>query len=119
MNVYKQEILNHYRHPRNFGELANKTHSAKGTNASCGDTIQIDLIIDNGKVKEVAFSGEGCAVAMASASMLTEKVKTLNLTKIKELNETYVIEYLGKLNPSRKKCALLPLKVLQEAIEGE
>ena len=119
-NLYRENILDHYKNPRNFGKLQNPSASLKLYNSACGDEIemQIKFQMTNDKlqiIKEIKFSGQGCAVSMASASMLTEKVKGLTFQKIQNLTTKDILKMLGvSLSPSRLKCAILPLEVLQK-----
>lgn len=130
-DIYRENILDHYKNPRNFGKLKNPTASFSLYNSACGDKITMELRVKNpaspagkqeSKVKiidEIKFSGEGCAISMASASMLTEKVMGENIHKIKKLNMQDILDMLGiTLTPTRLKCALLPLEVLQKAINS-
>ena len=120
MDLYREIILDHYKHPRNFGALEKPDAKASEYNTTCGDRISIELRVNAStrqSIKEICFSGEGCAISMASASMLTEKVKGMRLKDIIALNTDDITDMLGtELTPSRTKCALLPLEVLQKAI---
>ena len=117
MDIYREIILDHYKHPRNFGSLKKPTATAYALNATCGDKIQMDVMIKNGKITDVKFSGNGCAISQASASMLTEKVKSMDAKKIMKLTTDDILNMLEtSLTPSRVKCAVLPLEVLQKAI---
>ncbi|MBI4991341.1 SUF system NifU family Fe-S cluster assembly protein [Candidatus Gottesmanbacteria bacterium] len=121
-DIYRENILDHYKNPRNFGKLKNPTASFSLYNSACGDKIEIQLKMKNEKLKiieDIRFSGEGCAISMASASMLTEKVMRKNIHEIKKLNTQDILDMLGiTLTPTRLKCALLPLEVLQKAINS-
>lgn len=118
--MYREIILDHYKHPRNFGRLPHATASANAYNATCGDKIVMEIIIDNKKIKDIRFSGEGCAISQASASMLTEKVKGMKKTEVMKLGAKNIIDMIGTtLTPSRTKCATLPLEVLQKAISSQ
>ncbi len=117
MDMYRELILDHYKHPRNFGTLAKPDATAHAYNATCGDTIQMDVKISNGKITDIKFSGNGCAISQASASMLTEKVKAMDVKKVMKLTTDDILEMLETtLTPSRVKCAVLPLEVLQNAL---
>ncbi len=116
MDFYRDLILDHYRNPRNFGHLTKPDVVMEEHNVSCGDRIVMEITFDS-RIKDIRFNGEGCAISQASASMLTEKVKGLETKKILSLRPEDIIEMLGTtLTPSRVKCALLPLEVLQKAI---
>lgn len=121
MDLYRENILDHYKNPRNFGKLQNPSASLKLYNSACGDEIemQIQFRIYNSKfiINDIRFSGQGCAVSMASASMLTEKVKGKTIEKIQNLTTKDILKMLGvSLSPSRLKCAILPLEVLQKTV---
>jgi nitrogen fixation NifU-like protein len=120
-DFYKEYILDHYRNPRNFGHLEHPTAKAEDLNPLCGDTITMELAVDDaGKVSEVKFSGRGCAISQASASMLTESIKGLSLEEVAKLSPDAVLEKVGiGISPTRMKCALLGLKVLKSAALGE
>lgn len=120
MNLYRQKILDHYKNPRNFGEIKDKSKSTYGENPSCGDSVKIDAVIKGGKIEDIKFSGEGCAIAIASASMLTEKVKGMEITEITDFDFDYIQNMLEiEVNPSRKRCAMLALTVLKKLILKE
>ncbi len=118
-DVYRQQILDHYRNPRNYGELSEPTFSHVGENTMCGDEIEIDIKVDEDDVIEaVAFRGDGCAISQASASMLTEELEGMTLEELDALDRDDVIEMLGvDLSPMRIKCAVLPEKVAQDGAD--
>lgn len=124
MDLYREQILDHYKHPRNFGHLSGADVTNEEVNVSCGDRIAIDIRFGTdteGKriIEEIRFSGEGCAINQASASMLTEKITGMNVTDILGLGTPDIEEMLGTtLTPSRVKCAVLPLEVIQKAIQN-
>ena len=119
-DFYRENILDHYRHPHNKGELAQPTHTHQEDNPLCGDVIRIDLHVnENDVIDQVRFSGEGCAISQASASMLTEMLEGKTLEEAKQLGKEDILAALGiELGPVRLKCALLSLKVLKGAVYG-
>jgi nitrogen fixation NifU-like protein len=124
-DMYRQQILDHYKNPRNYGEMEDPTFSHVGENPSCGDTIKMDVRLeDDGETIEyVAFSGDGCAISQASASMLSQKLPGTTLSELKEMDRDDVVDMLGvDISPMRIKCAVLAEKVAQDGAkiyEGE
>jgi nitrogen fixation NifU-like protein len=119
-DLYRDEILEHYREPHNFGTLEAPDASHEGHNPLCGDRITMMLTIDSaGKIGEVAFSGRGCAISQASASMLTDEIKGRPLAEVEQMTNQDILDLLGiEISPARLKCALLSLDTLQRALEG-
>jgi len=118
--IYQENILDHYKNPRNKGKIQNPTFSAKDTNPFCGDVIQIDLKVKANKIQDIKFDGYACAISIASASILTEMVKQKDLEQIRKMTKQDLLDELQiDLSPTRIKCALLPLKVLKLAAYKE
>jgi nitrogen fixation NifU-like protein len=119
-DFYKENILDHYRHPRNAGKLEHPTHSHEEHNPLCGDVIRMDLRVNEDNIiDQVAFTGKGCAISQASASMLTEMIQGKTLDEAKEIGKEQILEALGiEIGPVRLKCALLSLKVLKAGAYG-
>ena len=118
-DLYRQYILDHFRDPRNHGSIEHPDIHAADTNPLCGDRIAIDLAVQDGRVAEVRFSGRGCAISQASASMLTEKIEGATLDELRAITPQGVLEMLGvEIGPARQRCALLALRVLHEGIGG-
>jgi len=118
-DIYKDIILDYYRNPRNFGDLPNPDVRAKDSNPLCGDVIEMQLKINDGKIEDVRFKGKGCAISQASASMLTETIKGKTLDEVKSMSKNDVLNLLGiDPGPTRIKCALLGLKVVKLGVYG-
>ncbi|HLC59717.1 MAG TPA: SUF system NifU family Fe-S cluster assembly protein [archaeon] len=115
--IYKDKIVDHYKNPRNFGSLKNASSSVKENNPSCGDEIEIQMIIEDNKIKDIKFQGIGCVISVASTSMLTSFIKGKNLEDVQKLTKDDVIGLLGiHLSPVRLKCALLPLNIIRSCL---
>jgi nitrogen fixation protein NifU and related proteins len=118
-DMYREHILDHYKHPRNFGVVKDATVDHEANNPLCGDQIRLTFTV-NGKdeISDVKFTGRGCAISQASASLLTSRVKGKPLAEIKTIDRDQVVAMLGiPISPVRLKCALLSLAVLREGIE--
>jgi len=124
-DMYRQQILDHYKNPRNYGELEDPDFTHVGENPSCGDTIQVDVRLadDAETIKYVSFTGDGCAISMASASMLSEQLTGMTVDELHGLETDDVTEMLGvDISPMRVKCAVLGRQVAQDGAkihEGE
>src|SRR3712207_1788005 len=118
-SLYREVILDHYKRPRNKGTLDPADFSYEDTNPLCGDEVRIDVRVAEDRVAEVRFLGRGCAVSLASASILTEMVQGMPLAEVKALTKDDLLEELGiPVSPARLKCALLGLKVLKAGLYG-
>lgn len=119
-SLYQEVILDHYRNPRNKGRLDPADISYEDDNPLCGDRIRLDLRLDeDGRVAEVAWDGHGCAISMASASMLSQEIQGKTLEDLRQLSKDDILEMLGiELGRVRLKCALLSLKVLKTGAFG-
>lgn len=133
-DFYREIILDHYRRPRNRGALKSPTQRVEGINPVCGDEIRLDLEIEHGVVRDIAFDGQGCSISQSSASMLTERLKGRPVAEVNEvigkframlmdgsppdpdLGDLESLEGVARL-PVRVKCALLCWNVLQQGIE--
>ena len=116
-NLYRERILDHYRDPHNRGTLEDADISCEQDNPVCGDVVRLDVRLSDGRVEEARFSGRGCILSMASASMLTEEILGRTVEALRALQDEDVFEMLGvTLGPTRAKCALLPLRVLQKGL---
>jgi nitrogen fixation NifU-like protein len=118
-DLYREQILDHYRNPRNHGTLEPNDGSFEDTNPLCGDRVRMDVRLDGDRIAEIRFSGRGCAISQASASMLTEMVAGQEIQAVRELTKDDLLEEIGiPISPARLKCALLPLKVLKATAYG-
>jgi nitrogen fixation NifU-like protein len=119
-DLYRELIIDRYKNPQYRGELHPQDITFEDDNPLCGDRIRIDLRVDeNDRVSEALFSGQGCAISLASADLLLEKIQGMTLTEIRELSKDDILDMLGiELGPVRLKCALLSLKVLKAGVYG-
>jgi nitrogen fixation protein NifU and related proteins len=133
-DLYREVILDHFRRPRNRGTLPDATATAEGMNPVCGDEVRIDLKIEGGTVKAIAFDGQGCSISQSSASMMTEQVEGATTDDargmasaframmvdgappVDSLSDIAALEGVAKF-PARVKCALLPWTVLEQGLE--
>ena len=116
--MYQEQILDHYKHPRNFGELPDPDMMARDNNPLCGDDITLYLKVDSGgRIVDAKFRGQGCAISQSSASMLTLMLKGKSVDEAKDIDTERIVRMLGiPLSPVRLKCALLSLQVLKKAL---
>lgn len=119
-DFYREHILDHYAHPRNWGRLQNPDIVADSDDPSCGDQVHLELALDEeGRVRQVAFEGEGCMVSMASASIFTEYLRGKSLEDLERLTEDEAIALLdAPIPPSRRRCALAPLFALRAGLRA-
>ena len=116
-DMYRQQILDHYKNPRNYGEMEDPDFSHVGENPSCGDTIQVDVKLadDDETIEQVAFSGDGCAISQAAASLLTEKLPGKSIDELQAMDTDDIVDLLGvDISPMRIKCAVLARQVAQD-----
>lgn len=118
--MYREQLIDLYQHPLNYGTLEPASFSYEEDNPLCGDVVHIDVRLDdNGRVADVRWHGDGCAVSQASASLLTEEIKGMTLDEIKQFDKQRLLDLLGiPLSMMRVKCALLSLKVLKAGAYG-
>ena len=117
--MYRQQILDHYKNPRNYGELEGADIEHVGENPMCGDTIKmfLELADDEDTIARVSFIGDGCAISQASASMLSGELQGESLSAVREMDRDDIIDMLGvDLSPMRIKCAVLAEKVAQDGV---
>jgi nitrogen fixation NifU-like protein len=114
-DIYREIILDYYRNPRNYGKIESPDIAIRDSNPLCGDELEFHVKIEGDRVKDVKFTGKGCAISQASASMLTEMIMGKSLDDMKKIGKEDMLESLGlpNLGPARIKCALLSLKTLK------
>jgi len=115
--IYKENILDHYRKPRNKQLLENPSVRRHDYNQTCGDEIEVTLVIRDGKITGIGWAGDGCAISQASMSILSKKLKNMTVEDVLRLNQQYVLDLLGiPIGIVRRKCAMLGLRCAQKAI---
>ncbi|MBA3300354.1 MAG: iron-sulfur cluster assembly scaffold protein [Thermoleophilaceae bacterium] len=118
--LYRDYILDHYKEPRNFGELHPHDLEWHDLNPLCGDELGVHLVVKEGKVADLRFHGTGCAISQASASIASEELIGMEVADIGDLSAEWVFDLLGiDISPTRRKCALLTLKVMRGAATGD
>lgn len=118
MDIYKQELLDHYKHPRNCGSLEHADIQTVEINPSCGDSVQLFVQLDNNVITKMTFIGKGCVISQASSSMFTEYCVGKTIEAINALTSADMLAMLGmQLGPTRLKCCLLPLIALQKGLQ--
>ena len=119
-DLYSDYILDHYKQPRNFGELDPHDLDAHDHNPLCGDELGVHIVVRDGKVAELRFHGQGCAISQAAASIASEEYVGMELDEVGELEADWVLDLLGiPISATRRKCALLNLKVMRGAVTGD
>ncbi len=119
-SLFRDHILDHYRHPRCHGTIERPDARVEDANPLCGDRLRMDFRFAEGRVAEVRFSGSGCSISQASASLLCEAIEGKPLEDVKALTRQDVLDLLGldELGPVRSKCAMLALKTVKAAAYG-
>jgi nitrogen fixation NifU-like protein len=119
-DLYRDFILEHYKRPRNFGELEPHDLDAHEYNPLCGDELGVQIRVDGGRIADLRFNGHGCAISQAAASIASEELIGMEVEQAAALDADWMLELLGiAISATRRKCALLSLKVVRHAITGE
>jgi len=120
MDLYREEVMDHYEHPRNMGEIASPDLEGRDSNASCGDMVQFQLSVEDDIIVEVRWKGIGCAITTAAASKLSVYLQGRTLKELREISEEQLIkEAIGfDVNPGRIKCLTLPVRVIRKLSEN-
>ncbi len=117
-DLYRDYILEHYRRPHNFGVLDGPTASFEGANPLCGDRITMQVKVEDGVVKDIGFTGRGCAISQASASLLTDEIKGKPVGDVSAFAATDLLDLLGiEISPARLKCAMLSFDSRQHLLD--
>ena len=118
--LYRDYILDHYKNPKNFGELSEADLEFEDRNPLCGDELTMQLLVEDGKIKELRWHGQGCAISQAAASIASEELVGMPVDKAAKLDADWMLEHMGiEISATRRKCALLNLKVLRGAVTGD
>jgi len=118
--LYRDYILEHYKQPRNFGELPERDLEFHDKNPLCGDEMEVQIVVEDGKIADLKWHGQGCAISQAAASIASEELIGMPLDEAATLNADWMLDHMGiEISATRRKCALLNLKVLRGAVTGD
>ena len=118
--LYRDYILDHYKNPKNFGELADADLEFHDRNPLCGDELKLQLVVEDGKIADLKWHGQGCAISQAAASIASEELIGMPVDEAAQLDADWMLEHMGiQISATRRKCALLNLKVLRGAVTGD
>jgi len=116
--MYRENILDHYKHPHNQGTIENADITFTENNPLCGDVVSVNLKLNDHKVEDIKFVGRGCAISQSATSMITDEIKGKTLEEVKNINREDVVKLLGiEVGPVRTKCAVLGLVAVKEGIK--
>jgi nitrogen fixation protein NifU and related proteins len=117
--LYSDTLLDHFRHPRNYGDLTAPDISYENLNPLCGDRIRIQVRLNDSIVEEARFKGDGCAISLAAASLLTEMIRGIRIDELSKFSDDRLIAALeSDIKPTRLACALLPLEALRAGLKA-
>jgi len=117
--LFLEEVMENYKNPRNKGEMENYTFKEHQKNISCGDVFDLFVKIENNKIIDVKYSGEGCAISTASFSMLSQELIQMSVDDAKKINKDFILDMLGiKISAGKMNCAMLSLEALENGLEG-
>ena len=118
--LYRDYILEHYKQPRNFGELPERDLEFHDKNPLCGDEMEVQIKVEDGKIADLKWHGQGCAISQAAASIASEELIGMPIDDAAKLDADWMLEHMGiEISATRRKCALLNLKVLRGAVTGD
>jgi nitrogen fixation NifU-like protein len=118
--LYRDYILEHYKQPKNFGELPEHDLEYHDRNPLCGDEMEIHIVVDDGKIADLKWHGQGCAISQAAASIASEELIGMPVEEAAKLDADWMIDQMGiQISATRRKCALLNLKVVRGAVTGD
>lgn len=118
-DLFRETILEHHRNPSCHGSLENPDFAYEDSNPLCGDRVRMEFRVEDGRVAQVRWNGQGCSISQASASMLCERIEGRPLEEVKAITREDILDMLGiELGPVRLKCALLSLKTMKAGLYG-
>ena len=118
--LYRDYILEHYKNPKNFGELPERDLEFHDKNPLCGDEMEVHIRVEDGKIADLKWHGQGCAISQAAASIASEELIGMPVDDAAQLDADWMLEHMGiAISATRRKCALLNLKVLRGAVTGD
>jgi len=117
--LFLEEVMDNYKNPRNKGEIENYTFKQHQKNISCGDVFDLFIRIEDNKIVDVKYSGEGCAISTASFSMLSQELMKMSIDDAKKINKDFILNMLGiKISSGKMNCAMLSLEALTNGLKG-